>query len=227
MFDHPLHDDMHTRWSKTPTLLDLSSGRVLSGGGGGSVETALVAHGTLMALAWGLLFPLGSLAARHLKPLGGATFFWAHVGLNSVAFVFVLAGFGVVYSHVGASGAQHFDGGHQKLGVSIFVLAFMQPLNGLLRPAVPKPGEQPSSLRAAWQSGHRWFGRALMTLAAIAVLTGLAELGEDGATHGAVSAGQALWVLWCVLGLGGGAALLEAAKRRREAGRGGAGFAAL
>ena len=64
--------------------------------------------------------------------------------------------------------------------------------------------------------------------AAVAVLTGLAELGEDGATHSAVSAGQALWVLWCVLSLAGGAALLEAAKRRREAGRGGgAGFAAL
>ena len=42
--DHPVHDDMHTRWSHTPTILDLARGTA-TGGEGGGLERAIITHG--------------------------------------------------------------------------------------------------------------------------------------------------------------------------------------
>ena len=41
---HPVHDDMHTRWSHAPTWVDLARGTSEWGEGSG-VERAIVAHG--------------------------------------------------------------------------------------------------------------------------------------------------------------------------------------
>lgn len=238
LFDHPLHDDMHTLWSKGPTVVDLSTGAVLSGGGKASMwgdtsasgpGRAIVTHAVLMALAWGLLFPAAALVARHgrdppgawaasLFPVGGSAWFKAHLVLVTTALVAVCVAFGVIYSHVGGSGAPHFEGTHQQLGLLTCILLLLQPLNGLLRPPKAKHGEANTGVRKAWEFGHKWLGRLLVVLACgLVVTTGLAEMGRDGASHGAVSGGQAAWVLWCVAGLGGVTAALEAARKQKRA----------
>ena len=175
-----------------------------------------------MALAWGVFFPGAAAAARHLKPAGGPSFFYAHVALNGVGFVLLCAGFGVVYQSIRASdgpGARHFDGGfHTRLGLAVFVLAWLQPAGGLLRPAAPPAGEKPGQARRLWELGHRLAGRVLIGLALLAAATGIALAADHGAGRPATQAGLALWVIYCVLGLGGGSLALEALRRRREAG---------
>ena len=179
-----------------------------------------------MALAWGVFFPAGAAAARHLKPAGRPTFFYAHVALISVGFVLVCAGFGAVYQSIRSAdgpGARHFDAGfHTRLGLAVFILTWLQPLSGLLRPAVPPAGEKPSQARRLWELGHRLAGRVLIGAALLAVATGIALAAEHGASRQAAQAGLALWILYCIIGLGGGSAALELLRRRRENAAGGA-----
>lgn len=239
--DHPVHDDMHVRWSHRPTVVNLATGEAERGAEG--MGRALVAHGAcaapaermhgfsqrycapsaavLMALAWGLFFPGAAAAARHLKPAGGPTFFYAHLALNGIGFVLLCAGFGAVYQSIRSTDgpdAAHFDGGfHTRLGLAVFILAWLQPLNGLLRPAVPLPGEKPSTPRRLWELGHRLLGRGLIAAALLAAATGIALAADHGAGRVASQAGLALWIIYCVLGLGGGSFALELLRRRREA----------
>ena len=236
LFDHPLHDDMHTSFSRSPTVVNMRSGDVLSGGGhasmwgdtGAGPGSVIVAHAALMALAWGLFFPGAALVARHgrdppgqwvaaIFPVGGSAWFKTHLALVTVALVCVVVAFGIIYAHIGSSGGEHFEGGHQKLGLATLILLFLQPLNGVLRPPKAKHGEANTGVRKAWEFGHKWLGRLLVTLACgIVVLTGFSEMGRDGASQAAVSAGQAVWLLWCAAGLGGITIALEMARKQKR-----------
>lgn len=44
----------------------------------------------------------------------------------------------------------------------MFVLASLQVLAGMIRPHVPGPGEEKSSVRQAWEMGHRVTGLVLL-----------------------------------------------------------------
>ena len=44
----------------------------------------------------------------------------------------------------------------------MFILASIQMIAGILRPHVPGPGEEKSSVRKAWEMGHRISGIALL-----------------------------------------------------------------
>ena len=173
-----------------------------------------------MALAWGVFFPAAAAAARHLKPAGGPTFFYAHVALNGIGFILLCAGFGSVYQSIRTTDgpdARHFDGGfHTRLGLAVFILAWLQPLSGLLRPAAPPAGEKPGQARRLWELGLALAGRTLIGAALLAAATGLALAVQHGASRPASQAGLALWIIYCVLVLGGGSAALEALRRRRE-----------
>lgn len=65
--DHPKHDDMHTRWSHRPTLLNLGTGE--SAGGGNGFGRALTAHGARVTR--GLMFT-ALLAPSNLDFVAGA-----------------------------------------------------------------------------------------------------------------------------------------------------------
>ena len=57
----------------------------------------------------------------------------------------------------------------------------------------------------------------LIAAALLAAATGIALAADHGAGRAASQAGLALWIIYCVLGLGGGSAALELLRRRREA----------
>jgi hypothetical protein len=173
-----------------------------------------------MSLAWAVLFPAGMAAARHLKPLGGPSFFYAHLAFNGVAFIFVLAAFGSIYQHVTETGGgEHFAGGfHTKLGLAVFILAWLQPAGGLARPAAPRDGEKPTRPRRLWELAHQAGGRLLLALALLACVSGIAMVPEHGGGRYASQTGVAMFVLWCVIVLGGGTVALEMLRKRREAG---------
>ena len=172
-----------------------------------------------MALAWGVLFPAAATAARHLKPLGGPLFFYAHLGLIALAFIFLCAGFGVIHAHVAEDGpgVVHYSGSvHTQLGLAVFILAWFQPVGGLLRPAAPKEGDKPTRARRLWELGHQAAGRVLIGLALLTAATGIAMAKDHGAGAAGADAGLLLWLLWCILGLGGGSVALEVLRKRRD-----------
>lgn len=245
LFGRPRQADEHTKYSAAFTAVDLSAGGSAGGcgtggssrssahgaaaaAGEGGLETGLVVHAVLMALAWGLLLPGAGLCARFLKP-GGATlcglsFFRAHLFLASSGALLVLVAALTAYAHVGGDGGRHGGSPHARLGLLLSAAACgLQPLAGALRPhppPAPAPGASaaagPHSAgweRRAWEFGHKNAGRLLCLLGGVAAVTGLQQSRGHGARGGAVDAGLALWVLWCVLGLGGGGAWLEARRR--------------
>lgn len=72
------------------------------------------------------------------------------------------------------------------MGLSLFVLFWFQPLNGLLRPHPPKAGGEPTVARRGWELFHRNFGRGLLLWGLFIILTGPtvpppAPLCSDGA----------------------------------------------
>ena len=222
----PADADEHFLRSRGVTTVVWATGAATAGGGG--FPRAVMAHAVLMALAWGLLFPGGALASRLLKSRGGPRFFRAHMAANGVGFLFLCVAFGLIVNYVGADGGGHYQDLHAKLGLAVFVLFWAQPVNGLLRPKPTAKGAQPTRGRFLWELAHKNFGRALIALALLTCLLGVAETEGAGAAAALVKGCLALWVLWCVIGLGGGAVWLERRKRRAESGgEGGPSFVRL
>jgi Eukaryotic cytochrome b561 len=173
-----------------------------------SVPRNIKAHAVCMALAWGLFFPCSALVARHCKPLGAKTFLHLHVGLNALGGLALIIGFACIRAYVSGDDNHHYTSIHSRIGLFIFVVWWLQPLNGVLRPK-HEPGVPPSQMRRYWELVHKSFGRALMALALITVVMGMVLLRSAGASHAAVGGGIAAWVLWCVFALGGGVFYLE------------------
>lgn len=78
----------------------------------------------------------------------------------------------------------HFTSQHAKMGLSLFVLFWLQPLNGFLRPHPPKAGAEATAGRKIWELLHRNFGRFLLIWGAFIVLTGAAPLRPALAARG-------------------------------------------
>lgn len=174
-----------------------------------AVPRNVKAHAICMALAWGLFFPASALVARHCKPLGPKTFMHLHVGLNAAGGLLMIIGFACIRSFVTGDDNKHYTNIHARLGLFIFIVWWLQPLNGVLRPHKPDPGQPPSQIRSAWEMGHKVFGRGLTALAQVVAGMGITKLADVGAKHASVAAGQALWILWCIVALAGGAWYLE------------------
>jgi len=166
------------------------------------------AHAVFMALAWGFFFPCSQLVARHYKPLGQKTFLQLHVGLNALGGLCLIIGFACIRAYVSGDDNEHYTSLHSRLGLLIFIVWWLQPLNGVFR-SKKEPGVPPSQMRKYWELAHKSLGRGLLVLALIVVTMGLVKLRDVGATHAAVGGGIAVWVLWCLFGLGGGAFYLE------------------
>jgi DOMON domain/Eukaryotic cytochrome b561 len=101
------------------------------------------AHGFLMAISWGALVPIaiGSSLLRHvLKLTNKGLWFQIHRSIMVVAALCVVSGFAlavIAVNKVDGSKAEHFVGKHQKIGLTILVLALVQVLMGILRPHLP------------------------------------------------------------------------------------------
>lgn len=58
------------------------------------------------------------------------------------------------------------------MGCALFVLMWLQPVNGVLRPLAPRPGAPATRYRQAWEKAHKWFGYFLLGYGVVNVLTG-------------------------------------------------------
>lgn len=134
-----------------------------------------------MVLAWGLFIPSGVFASlfwRSVEPKGR----WLHIhcALQLTGVVLTIVGFAVALTmmHDG-----HFKGSHERCGLTIFLLAMLQPLNGFLRPhkvaGAPKgetdintPAGAPLK-RTIWEVLHKGIGYLLAVLPIAQLVTGV------------------------------------------------------
>lgn len=101
-----------------------------------------VAHGTVMALAWGGLAPLaiGAAYLRHLAFLKNNTYWLLfHFYLSLSVIVLTVVGFIVAVVATKKEGnLQHFqEDVHRKVGLTILVLVLIQAVAGCARPSPP------------------------------------------------------------------------------------------
>eukprot|EP00544_Gedaniella_sp_CCMP2646_P009027 CAMPEP_0202496284 /NCGR_PEP_ID=MMETSP1361-20130828/19342_1 /ASSEMBLY_ACC=CAM_ASM_000849 /TAXON_ID=210615 /ORGANISM="Staurosira complex sp., Strain CCMP2646" /LENGTH=510 /DNA_ID=CAMNT_0049127563 /DNA_START=24 /DNA_END=1556 /DNA_ORIENTATION=- len=101
-----------------------------------------VAHGVLMALAWGVCAPLaiGAVLLRNVSFLSNKGYwFKIHFYLNICNILFTAVGFALAVVAIQKQGDEHFkEGTHTKAGLAIFVVALFQFALAFLRPDPPK-----------------------------------------------------------------------------------------
>lgn len=154
------------------------------------VDTLMAWHGRVMVLAWGIIVPLGVLAARYFKilpwqrwpkVLDNPTWWHIHRFGQAVAILLTLIGLWLILWSGHAASAPL----HRSFGYLLAVLGVAQGLSGLLRgtkggPTAPAPdgslhGDHfdMTPRRLVFERWHKALGHGLLILAIGTVLTGL------------------------------------------------------
>eukprot|EP01134_Creolimax_fragrantissima_P000633 CFRG0633T1 len=132
-------------------------------------------HGILMMLAWGILIPIGVTCAMYRGMFGGSIIWLTiHQACNTSAWLLTIAGFAIALI---LNSTAKFKSTHSFIGIAIFALVALQPLNGWLRPHLPDAGENKSKKRIAWEIIHKWNGRILFLLGIVNPFLGLYFIG--------------------------------------------------
>ena len=135
------------------------------------INTAHVAHGLVMVIAWGMLSG-GSVLPRFWRAaMPNGRWYKAHRAVQSVGVLLSLIGVAIAIAMTPAG--FHFDGLHKAGGLVVTILALVQPVLAIFRPHKPGPGEKPSFLRVAWRLKHAILGYTLCALALVQTFTGV------------------------------------------------------
>jgi hypothetical protein len=125
-----------------------------------SRQKILIAHGVLGALAFVLLFPIGSILIR----LGTFRGVWLVHGIfQLLAYIVYIVAFGLGVWMVNNIPYNLLDTYHPIIGIVLFVLLFFQPILGYIHHVQYKK----YSRRTVWSYGHVWLGRIVITLGMI------------------------------------------------------------
>lgn len=128
-------------------------------------KSAWLAHGIMAFLAWGVFVPVAVQSAllRSLLP-EGPIWFNLHRAFNTTAYAFfiVIFAIAVAYTQKEGGSGDHFQNGHQKMGLAMFIMATAQVIGGAARPHAMAPGEEKTPVRKGWEVGHRVLGVALL-----------------------------------------------------------------
>ena len=86
---------------------------------------------------------------------------------NTIAYVLLVLVFVIAVVYTNKEGGNHFDNGHQKMGLAMLIMASVQVLGDVCRPHPPAPnsGEDKSNLRKDWEIGQLVLGVALLASA--------------------------------------------------------------
>ncbi|GJY94826.1 cytochrome b561 and DOMON domain-containing protein-like protein [Tanacetum coccineum] len=150
--------------------VDFTTGQISADGGnaGGSRLRRKNTHGVLNVVSWGVMMPIGAIAARYLKAFNIANplWFYIHAVCQTGAFAVGIAGFvtGVMLGS-DSTGITHTS--HRYIGITLVTLGTVQVLALFLR---PKPG---SKYRIYWNIYHRGCGYSTLILSIIQVYSGL------------------------------------------------------
>merc|ERR1712228_92792 len=165
-----------TSYSKVWTF-DLKNGVISSSGS----DTLKIVHGIIMTVAWALLVTIGIFSSRFRvflfqKSQNKAMWFFMHRGIQICAVIFVLIAFGLAVYFIQDDGSAHFSNLHECMGLTVVILAVLQPINAWFRPHAPKKGQTKSIGRFVWEIIHKLFGYVTWILAQIAIYLGIKHL---------------------------------------------------
>jgi len=110
-----------------------------------------MAHGWLMAISWVFLVPIGianSLFRRVVNRLTPGLWFRIHMSGNGASFILMTAAFAIAIHLIRKEeGAANFnDNSHRYLGLTVYLLTFVQILIGIFRPSMTtKKSDTPCS----------------------------------------------------------------------------------
>ncbi|CAE7030860.1 hypothetical protein PTNB73_05367 [Pyrenophora teres f. teres] len=166
----------------------------------------IIAHGVLAALAFVLLFPVGSILIR----LGSFRGVWIIHGLFQLfAYVVYIAAFGIGVWMINNIPVDMLSNYHPIIGITVFALLFFQPILGFIHHLQFKK----YSRRTVWSHGHLWLGRFIITLGMINGGLGLLlASGAPDSTGHAPSRDQIIaygviagimWLLWAAAAIHG------------------------
>ncbi|KAG1363712.1 cytochrome b561, DM13 and DOMON domain-containing protein [Cocos nucifera] len=189
--DHLNERNMHSVTSGRPVRVLLLRG---SAEAEQDLLPVLAVHGFMMFVAWGILFPGGTLAARYLKHVKGDGWYQLHVYLQYSGIVIVLLG--VLFAAAELRGF-YISSVHVKFGVTAMILACVQPINAYIRPKRPENGEVASSKRIIWEYVHVIIGRSAIIVGIAALFSGMKHLGDryDSENVEGLALALMLWVL--------------------------------
>lgn len=171
----------------------------------------ITAHAILATVAFGLLFPSGSILIR----LGSFRGLWLVHGIfQLVTYVFYIAA-----SAIGIYMATHLNlmsHSHPTIGTLLLLLLFFQPFLGFVHHSAFKKHNR----RVFWSHAHVWLGRFVITLGIINGGLGLqlsAKLGafapEQSTIIGYSVAAGVIWLIYV-------ASAIYGESKRRKASRG-------
>nr|GEV33429.1 cytochrome b561 and DOMON domain-containing protein At5g35735-like [Tanacetum cinerariifolium] len=149
--------------------VDFATGESAAGGGvGGSLRRRRNTHGVLNAVSWGVMMPMGAMAARYLKVFKGANpvWFYIHVTCQASAYIVGVAGWATGIK-LGSDSTGIKYNTHRNIGIALFVLGTLQAFALLLR---PKPDNK---YRFYWNIYHHSMGYTVILLSIINVFKGL------------------------------------------------------
>ena len=139
-----------------------------------------IAHGAVMIVAFGLLFPTGSAMPRWKTVLPGPLWFRLHMLIQVVGVVLAFYAFSVAYefTHDG----YHFDKSismHKLTGLILVCAAGGQVLIGAARPHAPSKGEKATPQRLVWAVLHRLIAGYIVFAAIPQILSGIKLIKDD------------------------------------------------
>ncbi|KAG8082517.1 hypothetical protein GUJ93_ZPchr0014g47365 [Zizania palustris] len=180
-FTLPMHRTMHSHYFNYTSGLASSSGG--SGNGGFPPERK---HGLLAMMGWGVLMPLGMMAARYFRRVD-PYWLYAHMAIQVVAFLGGIAAV-VLGFRLNEDGLKNVDV-HRALGIAILAMASLQVMAFLARP------DKTSKVRRFWNWYHHNIGRAAILLAIGNIFLGLHIAQEVSAYIVSYGVFVAVWVI--------------------------------
>jgi len=160
----------------------------LEGGALQDESTKFLAHGVLMILSFGILFPFG-MFTPILREQVGKDWFLAHRGLQVLAVLLVIISFAIAVSAVPSS--NHFGGTHGRLGLALFLIALQQPIMAILA--------RHTAARQAWRVSHFFFAYLLLIAGTFNIFKGLEEAEEGHLSNNTVDKLQGFAIFGVVL----------------------------
>lgn len=150
--------------------LDLSGAQTggTSSTGADSVIKKRNIHGILNAVSWGILFPLGVIIARYMRPFQSLdpAWFYLHVSCQLSAYIIGVAGWGTGLK-LGSESKGVTYTTHRNLGIALFSFATLQIFALFLRP------KKEHKYRFYWNIYHHGIGLTIVVLGILNVFKGL------------------------------------------------------
>lgn len=140
--------------------LNLSSGQASESPSGSSKNQLKITHGVLNTVSWGIMMPLGFMAARYLKAVGPKAdplWFYVHITLQLPGYLLGMTG-GATGLYLGIKSAGVHHPCHMGIGITLFCLGLLQISALFLRPA------KDHKYRYVWNWFHHLTGYTVLLL---------------------------------------------------------------